>query len=132
MPSKRTDDNVKRMTQPQGSKPEPSGPRVLPQQPSDPSRPPESGALSSSVPRPASAVVDPVRKWQVHGPEWNGILELKKDGTCQGVPGTGKWSFDGRTLTLNWPTRGIAVFKLQIDGTFLGHQQGGSCVLRGV
>jgi len=51
---------------------------------------------------------------------WNDRIKLKSDGTFSRLTGNrvGKWTFDGKNLTLNWSTQTPEILELKPDGTF--------------
>jgi hypothetical protein len=93
--------------QPEGSAPEPTGPRAVP----------------SQTPRPAGSSINPIGRWQAYHPSWQGVMEFNDKGQFTSGPrGYGTWSFDGRTLRLQWSTpRPPELLELQEGGTFRGN-----------
>lgn len=92
---------------PEGSPSEPQGVRAVPPQ----------------NPRPAGSSVNPVGRWQAHHPSWQGTMEFLAAGTFKApLGGSGTWSFDHRTLRLQWSTnRPPELLELKDDGMFYGN-----------
>ncbi len=73
----------------------------------------------ANPPAPVVAV-NVVGVWSGVHPHWRHPVVLASDNTIHGVAAEdwGRWTFDGRTLTLNWNGYGPEPVNLQTDGSF--------------
>ena len=72
----------------------------------------------ASPPAPVVAF-NPAGVWHGVHPHWSDDVIINADGTYhRGNGDPGNWTFDGRTLTLNWTHWGPEPVVLQGDGSF--------------
>jgi hypothetical protein len=88
--------------------------------------------VSAQNPMPMAAAIGPVGRWMAYHARWQANIDIQPDNTFKTTnQGAGKWSFDGKILTLKWASnRPPEALTLQPDGTFYRMCPEGSFVLR--